>query len=276
MSKLAVRVFVVLLVVSALVVACTPPEPEIVEVEVTREVQVEVEVTRVVEVEAEVTPLPTEEPAYYQETAVQNIPLAGFLADRHAEISGMAWYGDYLILMPQYPNFYLEEGTEDNGSLFAIAKADLDAYLNGENCAPIEASLIPFSAPEAFEIEGFEGFESIVFDGDNVLIFDYKTDSLQKITAEEKLENYKPQLKFYALLISKLIKDVKQVTCSLIFIEDPKQVPTFTIYPDQLKKFDEELEGIVNSMRNGIFKTNTSHCKSCYFSDSKNECVVKQ
>ena len=170
MSKLAVRVFVVLLVVSALVVACTPPEPEIVEVEVTREVQVEVEVTRVVEVEVEVevTPLPTEEPAYYQETAVQNIPLAGFLADRHAEISGMAWYGDYLILMPQYPNFYLEEGTEDNGSLFAIAKADLDAYMNGESFAPLEASLIPFSAPEAFAIEGFEGFESIVFDGDNV------------------------------------------------------------------------------------------------------------
>ena len=118
--------------------------------------------------------------------------------------------------------------------------------------------------------------DKVIFDGDNVLIFDYKTDSLQKITAEEKLENYKPQLKFYALLISKLIKDVKQVTCSLIFIEDPKQVPTFTIYPDQLKKFEEELEGIVNSMRNGIFKTNTSHCKSCYFSDSKNECVVKQ
>ncbi len=170
MSKLTVRVFVVLLVIAALAVACTPPEPEIVNVEVTREVPVEVEVTRVVEVvvEVEVTPPPTEAPEYFQETAVQNIPLAGELADRHAEISGMAWYGDYLILLPQYPNFYLEEGTEDNGSLFAIAKADLDAYLNKESYTPLESIKIPFSAPEAYAIEGFEGFEAITFDGDNV------------------------------------------------------------------------------------------------------------
>ena len=167
MSKTSVRLFIVLLVVSALLAACTPPEPEIVEVEVIKEVEVEVEVTRVVEVEVEVVVTP-DAPVYFEETAVQNIALAGELADRHAEISGMAWYGETLILMPQYPNFYLEEGTEDNGSVFAIAKADIDAYLNGESFAPIEATKIPFSAPEAYAIEGFEGFESIVFEDDNV------------------------------------------------------------------------------------------------------------
>ena len=170
MSKINVRLFIVLLVVVALLAACTPPEPEIVEVEVIKEVEVEVEVTRVVEVEVEVTPPPTEAPEYFEETAVQNIALAGELADRKAEISGMAWYGETLILMPQYPNFYLEEGTEDNGSVFAIAKTDIDAYLNRESFAPIEATKIPFSAPEAYAIEGFEGFESIVFDGDNVYL----------------------------------------------------------------------------------------------------------
>jgi len=117
--------------------------------------------------------------------------------------------------------------------------------------------------------------DKVIFDGENILIFDYKTDSLQKFTAEEKLENYKPQLKFYALLISKLLRNVKQITCSLIFIEDPGKVPSFKVYPDQLKEFEKDLERIVYSMRNGIFKTRTSHCKSCYFSDSKNECVVK-
>ena len=170
MSK--VRIFIVLLVVTTLLVACQPPEPVTVEVEVTREVEipVEIEVTRVVEVEVEVAPLPTEAPEYFEETAVQNIALAGELADRHAEISGMAWYGDYLILMPQYPNFYLEEGTEEDGSVFAIAKADIDAYLNGESFAPLESVKIPFAAGDAYAIEGFEGFESIVFDGDNVYL----------------------------------------------------------------------------------------------------------
>jgi len=39
------------------------------------------------------------------------IPLQGEAADRSLEMSGLAWYGDYLILMPQYvkkkaPGFY--------------------------------------------------------------------------------------------------------------------------------------------------------------------------
>ena len=167
-----VRIFVILLVVATLLVACQPPEPVTVEVEVTREVEVEVpveiEVTRVVEVEVEAPP--ADAPTYFEETAVQNIALAGELADRNAEISGMAWYGDYLILMPQYPNFYLEEGTEEHGSVFAIAKADIDAYLNGESFAPLESVKIPFTAGDAYAIEGFEGFEAIVFDGDNVYL----------------------------------------------------------------------------------------------------------
>ncbi len=117
--------------------------------------------------------------------------------------------------------------------------------------------------------------DKVVFNGDSVLIFDYKTDNLKKFTAKEKLENYKAQLMFYALLISKLLKNVKQITCSLIFIEEPDSVPFFTISPNELKNFEENLSQIAYSMRNGIFKTNTSHCKSCYFSDSKNECVVK-
>ncbi len=168
MSKVSARVLVLLVVVAALVGACAPQEPQVVEVEVTREVPVEV--TRVVEVEVEVTPVPTDAPEYFVETAVQNIPLAGVLADRNAEISGLAWYGDYLILLPQYPNFYLDEGTTEHGSLFAIAKADLDAYLSGESYAPVESVQIPFSAGDAYAIEGFEGFESILFDGDNVFV----------------------------------------------------------------------------------------------------------
>ena len=42
------------------------------------------------------------------------IPLEGEAADRSLEMSGLAWYGDYLILMPQYvnkkePGFYFSE-----------------------------------------------------------------------------------------------------------------------------------------------------------------------
>ncbi len=117
--------------------------------------------------------------------------------------------------------------------------------------------------------------DKVIFDGDNALIYDYKTDSLSKSSPQEKLENYRAQLTFYALLISKLFDNIKQIKCSLIFIENPKEVPTFTIDVNALKNIEQELNEIVNSIRYEKFKTKTSHCKSCYFSDSKNECVVK-
>ena len=40
-----------------------------------------------------------------QEIPVTEIVLTGPLTDRDAEISGMAWYGNILILLPQYPDF---------------------------------------------------------------------------------------------------------------------------------------------------------------------------
>lgn len=99
------------------------------------------------------------------ETPVTDIPLAGPVADRNAEISGMTWYGDYLILLPQYPNFFTEEGDE---FVFAIPKADIVAFLDGASSEPLEPIQIPFAAPGLQEdIAGFEGYEAIVFVGDD-------------------------------------------------------------------------------------------------------------
>lgn len=117
--------------------------------------------------------------------------------------------------------------------------------------------------------------DKVIFDGDKALIFDYKTDSLSKSSPQEKLENYRAQLTFYALLISKLFENIKQIKCSLIFIENTKDIPSFSIDVKALKSIEQELDEIVNSIRYEKFKTNISHCKSCYFSDSKNKCVVK-
>ena len=142
-----------------------------------------------------------------------------------------------------------------------------EAYKNYNNEYEIYAKV------ENYFIYGI--IDKVIFDGENVFILDYKTDSLSKYSSLEKLELYRPQLTFYALLISKLYPKIKQVNCSLIFIEDPKEVPTFKVDRIQLTEFEQKLNGIVNSIRKGEFKTKISHCKSCYFSDSKNECVVK-
>ena len=95
---------------------------------------------------------------FVAEHAVVRIPLSGPLADRKAEISGLAWWGDRLILLPQYPE-------RMGGQIFAIGKAEIVNWLergNGE--AALLAEAIAFDDGEIGEmIEGYEGYEAIAF-----------------------------------------------------------------------------------------------------------------
>jgi hypothetical protein len=123
---------------------------------------------------AEPTPtaVPTLEPAATlagpAEYPVTEIPLSGPVAKQSAEVSGMAWYGDTLILLPQYPDF---AGQEGDGAVYALPKADLLLYLQGALPGPLEPLAIPFVAPGlAATIEDFEGYEAIAFLGDQAFL----------------------------------------------------------------------------------------------------------
>ncbi len=97
------------------------------------------------------------------EVPVITIPLSGGVTDRLAEVSSLAWYGDVLILLPQFPERFPVDG---GGSLFAISKDDILAYLDGESDLPISPVVIPFLGHGLKEdIPGFEGFEAIAFSG---------------------------------------------------------------------------------------------------------------
>ena len=94
---------------------------------------------------------------------VQLIPLAGKLAHSAAEISGLAWYGDYLIILPQYPGRFASSG---DGLIFAIAKQSIIAFLDGKSEVAIAAHEIPFLGQGiAQKIRGFQGYEAIAFLG---------------------------------------------------------------------------------------------------------------
>ncbi len=96
------------------------------------------------------------------------IPIGGLLKSNDNEISAMAWYGDHLILIPQYPGRIQSTG---DGSVFTLPKKDILAYLRGEISGPLEADLIPLYAPGLDEqIKGFEGFEAIAFKDDVVFM----------------------------------------------------------------------------------------------------------
>lgn len=111
------------------------------------------------------TRTPTTSAPSPNETAVVTLPLAGRAANKDAEFSGLAWYGDYLILLPQYPNRF---GAGD-GALFAIAKTDLLAFIDGKRQEPITPRAIPFTS-SGLRVVGFEGYESIAFVGEQVFL----------------------------------------------------------------------------------------------------------
>lgn len=93
---------------------------------------------------------------------VTNIPLRGPMALARAELSGLAWYGDTLILLPQYPGRFDQQ-------LFALHKADIVDFLLGNYTEPLDPWPIPLYEQGVLDqIWGFNGYEALTFVGDNV------------------------------------------------------------------------------------------------------------
>jgi len=109
-----------------------------------------------------------EVPGLPREQLVKRIPVGGELSMRDAEVSGLAWYRDYLVILPQYPERF---SYSDDGALFAIHKDKILQFLDGGFTGPIVPRKIAFVAPGLKEaVKGFEGFEAIAFRGDRVFM----------------------------------------------------------------------------------------------------------
>lgn len=98
------------------------------------------------------------------EQPVIEIPIGGAVSRNRAELSGMAWYGDMLILLPQYP-------ASIERHLFTLPKQAIVDALQNPNAKPLRAGVVRLIGAEALEeLEGFEGFEAIAFDGDRAYL----------------------------------------------------------------------------------------------------------
>jgi hypothetical protein len=104
-----------------------------------------------------------------EEASVQLIAVQGDLSAPEAEISGMAWFGDTLFILPQYPeNYPAQDGLT---SLFSMQKEAILNYLDGSSTAPLQARRVPISnTNHAAQIPGYEGFEAIAIDGNRVFL----------------------------------------------------------------------------------------------------------
>ncbi len=101
------------------------------------------------------------------EQSIVGIPLKGPISKKKAELSGLAWIGDTLIFLPQYP----ERFGPNDGVLFAIPKQAILDYLDGKSKEPISPYTIKLTAPGLKDsIQDFEGFEAIGFWNQNIYL----------------------------------------------------------------------------------------------------------
>ena len=102
------------------------------------------------------------------EAEVREIRLPAPYDDARMEYSGLAWFGDTLVLLPQYPK---RLGADGSAFLVAIKKDAILACLGAENDEPIEISLMAFDDGGLSDtLVGFEGFEALAFSGNEVFV----------------------------------------------------------------------------------------------------------
>jgi hypothetical protein len=88
------------------------------------------------------------------------ITLNGDITSPDQEISGLAWYNDNLILLPQYPD----------DQIYSIPKQQIFDFLDSLRTAILPNEINWNSSDIDKHISGFEGYESIVFDNDTVYV----------------------------------------------------------------------------------------------------------
>ncbi|CAG36424.1 hypothetical protein [Desulfotalea psychrophila] len=165
---------------------------------------------------------------------VQKLQLTGPISNRLAEISGLTWFKDYLIFLPQYPNFPKKSG---GGRIFALHKRDIyKAITDGSVLHPLE---IEFKGPNLQNIlPGFEGYEAIVFSGN---------------TAFLTIEVEPSPGKAYALIVTaSMAEDLSSLQLSFVDIERSIRVES----PSHIPNMSEESLVIIGHSLYSIHEAN--------------------
>lgn len=95
---------------------------------------------------------------------IVEIPLDGLAAKASREFSGLAWYEDHLILLPQYPDWA-------GKTIFKIPQQEILDLLAERRSGPITPGTIKWNTPKSLKrrTAEYEGFEAVVLQNGQVL-----------------------------------------------------------------------------------------------------------
>jgi len=102
-----------------------------------------------------------------QETAVQHIPLAPPLDQPSAQLSSLVWWGEMLVLVPQYPTF-AADGDTAQAHFYGIPRDALRRAIQRPD-APgpaIEPMPLKIEGVRLLRGDGYQGIEAVVVSGE--------------------------------------------------------------------------------------------------------------
>jgi ATP-dependent helicase/nuclease subunit A len=154
-----------------------------------------------------------------------------------------------LINFSRSKTFSLISSAENYKNEFEIYVADKDYFLHGI-------------------------IDKIIFKEKKILIYDYKTDDIEKKEIKKHAEYYLMQLKFYLYIASKLFSEFDLFEGNLVFVKHPDDVVTLNYDKEKIKELEKEITNIIKSIRMKNSEKNIKHCKVCSFSGLTNKCII--
>ena len=124
------------------------------------------------------------------EVNIQLLNLPDAIADSENEISGMAWYGETLVMLPQYPD----------DALYTVEKSDILQAIE-DNTLTLTVSEFPFVVEGNLGVSGFQGYEAIAFYENTVYL-----------TIEAKVGNMHSHIVMGSVSENGIVIDARSVT----------------------------------------------------------------
>jgi hypothetical protein len=118
--------------------------------------------------------------------------------------------------------------------------------------------------------------DKIIFNEKKILIYDYKTDDIERKEIKKHAEYYLIQLKFYLYIASKLFHEFETFEGSLVFTKHPDDVVTLNYDKNKIKELEKEITNIIESIRMKNLEKNLKHCKVCSFSGMTSKCMFNE
>lgn len=96
--------------------------------------------------------------------------------------------------------------------------------------------------------------DKVIFCNDEAIILDYKTNSIKENEIESTANSYKPQLEFYALLLSKLNSTISNIRLKIVFTRYPGAISEWVVNKGDLSEIEEKVLGTLAGIRSLMSK----------------------